>query len=40
MENALAEGGPVNLAVWEPIYGRMAEAQVQWEVVHGRPLPR
>lgn len=31
---------PVNLAAWEPIYGRMAEAQVKWEAVHGRALPR
>jgi tRNA threonylcarbamoyladenosine biosynthesis protein TsaB len=31
---------PVNLAAWEPMYGRMAEAQVKWEAVHGRALPR
>ena len=31
--------GPVNLAAWEPIYGRMAEAQVKWEAAHGRALP-
>jgi len=30
---------PVNLASWEPLYGRMAEAQVKWEAEHGRPLP-
>ncbi|HEY7027405.1 MAG TPA: tRNA (adenosine(37)-N6)-threonylcarbamoyltransferase complex dimerization subunit type 1 TsaB [Gemmatimonadales bacterium] len=24
---------------WEPEYGRPAEAQVQWERTHGRPLP-
>jgi tRNA threonylcarbamoyladenosine biosynthesis protein TsaB len=30
---------PVALAVWEPDYGRLAEAQVQWEVTHGVPLP-
>lgn len=24
---------------WEPIYGRPAEAQAQWERKHGRPLP-
>jgi tRNA threonylcarbamoyladenosine biosynthesis protein TsaB len=23
---------------WEPIYGRLAEAQVKWEALHGRPL--
>jgi tRNA threonylcarbamoyladenosine biosynthesis protein TsaB len=36
----LDEAGPVNLAGWEPIYGRMAEAQVKWETAHGRTLPR
>jgi tRNA threonylcarbamoyladenosine biosynthesis protein TsaB len=30
--------GPVDLAGWEPDYGRLAEAQVRWEAVHGRPL--
>jgi tRNA threonylcarbamoyladenosine biosynthesis protein TsaB len=30
--------GPVNVAVWEPLYGRMAEAQVKWEAAHGRAL--
>jgi tRNA threonylcarbamoyladenosine biosynthesis protein TsaB len=29
---------PVDLAAWEPEYGRLAEAQVRWESVHGRPL--
>jgi tRNA threonylcarbamoyladenosine biosynthesis protein TsaB len=24
---------------WEPMYGRLAEAQVKWEAAHGRPLP-
>jgi tRNA threonylcarbamoyladenosine biosynthesis protein TsaB len=24
---------------WEPNYGRPAEAQARWELVHGRPLP-
>ncbi len=24
---------------WAPVYGRPAEAQARWEVVHGRPLP-
>jgi tRNA threonylcarbamoyladenosine biosynthesis protein TsaB len=32
--------GPVNQAAWEPIYGRLAEAQVRWEAAHGRALPR
>jgi tRNA threonylcarbamoyladenosine biosynthesis protein TsaB len=27
-----------DLAVWEPKYGRLAEAQVKWEAQHGRPL--
>lgn len=31
--------GPVNLSDWEPRYGRLAEAQVKWEAVHGA-LPR
>ena len=29
---------PVDLAGWEPVYGRMAEAQVKWEATHGRSL--
>ncbi len=28
----------VDLASWEPSYGRLAEAQVQWEQKHGRSL--
>ena len=28
----------VNLASWEPEYGRLAEAQVRWEAAHGRAL--
>ncbi len=30
--------GPVSLDAWEPDYGRLAEAQVKWEVAHGRAL--
>lgn len=30
--------GPVDLARWEPSYGRLAEAQVKWEAAHGRAL--
>jgi tRNA threonylcarbamoyladenosine biosynthesis protein TsaB len=30
---------PVALALWEPDYGRKAEAQVKWETAHGRALP-
>lgn len=29
---------PVDLAAWEPDYGRHAEAQVRWETAHGRRL--
>ena len=39
MEQTITQRGPVNLAAWEPIYGRMAEAQVKWEAAHGRALP-
>jgi tRNA threonylcarbamoyladenosine biosynthesis protein TsaB len=28
----------VDLATWEPQYGRLAEAQVRWEAAHGRAL--
>lgn len=30
---------PVDLASWEPAYGRLAEAQVKWEASHGVALP-
>ncbi|HEY8312049.1 MAG TPA: tRNA (adenosine(37)-N6)-threonylcarbamoyltransferase complex dimerization subunit type 1 TsaB, partial [Gemmatimonadaceae bacterium] len=30
--------GAVDLDLWEPAYGRLAEAQVKWEAAHGRPL--
>lgn len=39
----LAEGEllyAVDLASWEPDYGRLAEAQVKWERAHGRALGR
>lgn len=29
---------PADLALWEPAYGRLAEAQVKWEATHGRSL--
>ena len=35
------KGGAVpvaDVAGWEPVYGRPAEAQAQWERTHGRPL--
>jgi tRNA threonylcarbamoyladenosine biosynthesis protein TsaB len=28
----------VDVAAWEPEYGRLAEAQVKWEAAHGREL--
>jgi tRNA threonylcarbamoyladenosine biosynthesis protein TsaB len=34
------EAGPVAIATWEPVYGRLAEAQVKWEAAQGRPLGR
>ena len=39
MMDALARARPVDLASWEPVYGRLAEAQVKWEATHGRSLP-
>ncbi|MEI6741193.1 MAG: tRNA (adenosine(37)-N6)-threonylcarbamoyltransferase complex dimerization subunit type 1 TsaB [Gemmatimonadaceae bacterium] len=30
---------PCDVDGWEPSYGRLAEAQVQWEATHARPLP-
>jgi tRNA threonylcarbamoyladenosine biosynthesis protein TsaB len=36
--DVVVAAGPVDLAAWEPDYGRLAEAQVKWEAVHGRPL--
>lgn len=39
--SAALQLGPmlVNRDSWEPDYGRLAEAQVQWELTHARPLP-
>jgi len=34
----IASAGSVDLATWEPVYGRLAEAQVKWEAAQGRPL--
>lgn len=34
-----AELPPCDVDGWEPSYGRLAEAQVQWEATHARPLP-
>lgn len=36
---AIARSTPVDVAAWEPAYGRLAEAQVKWETTHGRALP-
>jgi tRNA threonylcarbamoyladenosine biosynthesis protein TsaB len=36
----LDRDGPVDLAAWEPHYGRVAEAQRRWEAAHGRVMPR
>ena len=35
---SIVGAGSVDLASWEPDYGRLAEAQVRWEAAHGRPL--
>jgi len=32
---AIERSGPVDIERWEPAYGRLAEAQVRWEAVHG-----
>jgi len=34
----LTDKAPEALDSWEPEYGRLAEAQVKWELTHGRPL--
>jgi tRNA threonylcarbamoyladenosine biosynthesis protein TsaB len=39
LESMITESGPVDLASWEPRYGRKAEAQMRWEASHQRPLP-
>jgi tRNA threonylcarbamoyladenosine biosynthesis protein TsaB len=36
--DGLLASGPVAIETWEPDYGRLAEAQVRWELAHGRPL--
>jgi len=30
--------GAVAIETWEPDYGRLAEAQVRWELKHGKAL--
>lgn len=40
VETLLERDGSVDLALWEPDYGRVAEAQRRWEAAHGRAMPR
>jgi tRNA threonylcarbamoyladenosine biosynthesis protein TsaB len=39
VEALLERDGPADLGLWEPDYGRVAEAQRRWEAAHGRGLP-
>lgn len=39
LEPLISASGPVDLASWEPGYGRKAEAQMRWEAAHRQPLP-
>jgi tRNA threonylcarbamoyladenosine biosynthesis protein TsaB len=39
LASMIDDDGPADIASWEPLYGRMAEAQVKWEAAHGRGLP-
>lgn len=34
----IVSAGPVAIDTWEPDYGRLAEAQVRWELAHGKVL--
>jgi len=36
--SSIVAAGKCDLDTWEPMYGRLAEAQVRWEAAHGRPL--
>ena len=38
LDGVAAWPAAVDLATWEPNYGRLAEAQVKWEAAHGRAL--
>ena len=38
MLDSIVARGPREIASWEPVYGRLAEAQVRWEQANGRPL--
>jgi tRNA threonylcarbamoyladenosine biosynthesis protein TsaB len=35
---SIIAAGEADVETWEPMYGRLAEAQVKWEAAHGRPL--
>ena len=39
LESTIMATGAVDLAEWEPRYGRKAEAQMRWEAAHRKPLP-
>jgi len=39
LSHLIESNGRVDVAAWEPAYGRLAEAQVRWEAAHGVPLP-
>lgn len=36
--DSIVRSGAVSVDAWEPVYGRLAEAQVKWEAAHGRSL--
>jgi tRNA threonylcarbamoyladenosine biosynthesis protein TsaB len=36
--DSIGSTGPVAIETWEPDYGRLAEAQVRWELAHGKAL--
>jgi tRNA threonylcarbamoyladenosine biosynthesis protein TsaB len=36
--NMIDGHSPEDVGAWEPLYGRLAEAQVKWEADHGRAL--
>ena len=38
LDEWMAYQSPVHLELWEPVYGRPAEAQARWEAAHGRAL--
>ncbi len=38
LTNMIDATAAADLSAWEPVYGRLAEAQVRWEAEHGRVL--